>query len=68
MKQRLKILPEDEYVRIKEVGQFVGIRHKITGNRLMFKAYAKGMTRLQSVPVDLVIIDEQPSEWMFSWN
>lgn len=58
-----RILPEDEYVRIKEVGQFVGIRHKITGNRLMFKAYAKGMTRLQSVPVDLVVIDEQPSEW-----
>lgn len=58
-----KILPEDEYVKLKEIGQFIGIKHKLTGNRIMFKAYAKGMSRLQSVPVDLVVIDEQPTDW-----
>ena len=54
-------IPEKEYREIKEAGGTItAIEHKITKNRIYFKSYAKGSSRLQSVPVDLVVIDEQP--------
>ena len=56
-----KMIPEKEYTEIKNASVgLVGIRHKLTKSVIMFKGYAKGATRLQSVPVDLVVIDEQP--------
>jgi phage terminase large subunit-like protein len=64
-KKLSKIIPESEYRRVIEVGQFVGVEHKLTKNRITFKAFAKGYTRLQSVPVDLVLIDEMPPYKIF---
>lgn len=56
-----RILPANEYRELREAGTLFGLEHKITKNRIYFKSYAKGSDRLQSVPVDLVVIDEQPA-------
>ena len=57
------MLPAKEYREIKEQSLLVGIEHKLTKNRIMFKAMAKGSSRVQSDTVDLVIIDEMPPDF-----
>lgn len=58
-----QMIPAKEYTLIKEMSMLVGIEHKITKNRIYFKAMAKGSSRVQSSTVDLVIIDEMPPDF-----